>query len=459
MFKQGRAMKSRQQKKLLPFSAGEQQEIILDSIADGVFTVDADWRITSFNRAAEKITGVAREEAVGQLCKDVLKADICEKSCCLRATMKTGDPIIDKKVYIINADGRRRTISISTALLQNNKGVLLGAVETFRDISIEEDLRKAIKAKYSFADIISKNHKMIRLFDILPDIAASASTILIEGESGTGKEMVARAIHNLSPRKKQPFVAVNCGALPDTLLESELFGYKAGAFTDAKKDKPGRFKMAENGTIFLDEIGDIPSSMQVKLLRVLQEKTYEPLGSTESVEHNVRIIAATNKNLEDLVRQGRFREDLFYRINVFKINLPPLRERMEDIPLLIEHFITRFNAIQKKSISGISSEAMSILMTHSYPGNIRELANIIERAFILCKTDFIEKKHLPEALLPGNTVRTDSHSNSLRDVQSSYLLDILKQNNWNRPQTARQLGIHKSTLYRKIKSLGIEPPL
>ncbi|OPY83887.1 MAG: Transcriptional regulatory protein ZraR [Smithella sp. PtaU1.Bin162] len=459
MFKQGRAMKSRQQKKLLPFSAGEQQEIILDSIADGVFTVDADWRITSFNRAAEKITGVAREEAVGQLCKDVLKADICEKSCCLRETMKTGEPIVDKKVYIINADGRRRTISISTALLQNNKGVLLGAVETFRDISIEEDLRKAIKAKYSFADIISKNHKMIRLFDILPDIAASASTILIEGESGTGKEMVARAIHNLSPRKKQPFVAVNCGALPDTLLESELFGYKAGAFTDAKKDKPGRFKMAENGTIFLDEIGDIPSSMQVKLLRVLQEKTYEPLGSTESVEHNVRIIAATNKNLEDLVRQGRFREDLFYRINVFKINLPPLRERMEDIPLLIEHFITRFNAIQKKSISGISSEAMSILMTHSYPGNIRELANIIERAFILCKTDFIEKKHLPEALLPGNTVRTDSHSNSLRDVQSSYLLDILKQNNWNRPQTARQLGIHKSTLYRKIKSLGIEPPL
>jgi len=458
MFKQGQAMKSRQQKKPLPFSAGEQQEIILDSIADGVFTVDADWRITSFNRAAEKITGVAREEAVGQLCKDVLKADICEKSCCLRETMKTGEPIVDKKVYIINADGRRLTISISTALLQNNKGVLLGAVETFRDISIEEDLRKAIKAKYSFADIISKNHKMIRLFDILPDIAASTSTILIEGESGTGKEMIARAIHNLSPRKKQPFVAVNCGALPDTLLESELFGYKAGAFTDAKKDKPGRFKMAENGTLFLDEIGDIPSSMQVKLLRVLQEKTYEPLGSTESVEHNVRIIAATNKNLEDLVRQGRFREDLFYRINVFKINLPPLRERMEDIPLLIEHFISRFNAIQKKSISGISSEAMSVLMTHSYPGNIRELANIIERAFILCKADFIEKKHLPEALLPGNTARTDSNSNSLRDVQSSYLLGILKQNNWNRLQTARQLGIHKSTLYRKIKSLGIELP-
>jgi len=434
---------------------GDEQNIILDSIADGVFTVDQEWRITSFNHAAQKITGVSREEAIGQLCKDVLKADICEKNCCLRITMKTGEPIVNKKVHIIDAEGRRIPITISTALLRDKDNVLLGAVETFRDISIEEDLRKAVQSKYSFADIISKNHKMLQLFDILSDIALSASTVLIEGESGTGKELFARAIHNLSIRKKQPFIALNCSALPDTLLESELFGYKAGAFTDAKKDKPGRFRLAENGTLFLDEIGDITPAMQVKLLRVLQEKTYEPLGATESIEHNVRIIAATNKNLEELVRQGLFREDLFYRINVFKITLPPLRERMEDIPLLAENLIARFNALQKKDITGLSDSAMSALMEYGYPGNIRELANIIERAFILCKTGFIEKKHLPELLFTVSQDRAGKVDISLKDIESTYLINALKQNNWNRLQTAKQLNMHKSTLYRKIKSLGI----
>ena len=438
--------------------AGDEQNIILDSIADGVFSVDKDWRISSFNRAAEKITGVSRKDAVGQLCKDVLKADICERNCCLRATMRTGKPIVNKNVYIIDAEGRKRPISISTALLRDKKGKLLGAVETFRDISVEEDLRKAIEKKYSFADIISKNHRILQLFDILPDIAASNSTVLIEGESGTGKELFARAIHDLSSRKNQLFVAVNCSALPDTLLESELFGYKEGAFTDAKKDKPGRFRLAENGTLFLDEIGEITPSMQVKLLRVLQEKTYEPLGATQSVEHNVRIIAATNKDLDVLVREGSFREDLYYRINVFKIILPPLRERMEDIPLLIDHFIERFNVLQKKSIQGVSEEAMSALMSYSYPGNIRELANIIERAFILCKTGLIEKKHLPESLFAMSANNKDSKVSSLRDVEAAYLLNALKQNNWDRQKTARQLGIHKSTLYRKIKSLDIVIP-
>ncbi|KUG24356.1 sigma54 specific transcriptional regulator, fis family [hydrocarbon metagenome] len=443
----------------LPLNLIDGQNIILDSIADGVFTVNKDWRITSFNRAAEKITGVPREEAIGQLCKDVLKADICEKSCCLRSTMKTGEPIVNKKVQIIDADGHRFPISISTALLRDKKGVLLGAVETFRDISVEEDLRKAIKRKYSFSDIISKNHQMLQLFDILPDIADSASTVLIEGESGTGKELVACAIHNLSSRKKQPFIAVNCGALPDTLLESELFGYMAGAFTDAKKDKPGRFHLAENGTLFLDEIGDITPAMQVKLLRVIQEKTFEPLGATLSIEHNVRIIVATNKKLEELVRQGQFREDLFYRINVFKIKLPPLRERMEDIPLLCDHFINCFNIIQKKNITGISDDAMAVLMSHSYPGNIRELANIIERAFVLCKSGLIEKKHLPESLFTaaGKNIANDDGI-SLKNLEKTYLLKALEQNGWNCPQTARQLGIHKSTLYRKIKSLHITLP-
>lgn len=452
-------MKKGRQKNTVFLESGNEQNIILDSIADGVFTVDQGWRITSFNRAAEKITGVPKEEALGQLCKDVLKADICEKSCCLRATMKTGEPIVNRKVHIIDADGRRFPISISTALLRDKKGVLLGAVETFRDISVEENLRKAIKGQYSFSDIISKNHQMLQLFDILPDIAASASTVLIEGESGTGKELVARALHNLSPRKRQPFIAVNCGALPDTLLESELFGYKAGAFTDAKKDKPGRFHLAENGTLFLDEIGDITPAMQVKLLRVIQEKTFEPLGSTKSVEHNVRLIVATNKNLEDLVRHGKFREDLFYRINVFKIKLPPLCERMEDIPLLCDHFISRLNTIQQSKITGISEDAMTMLMSYGYPGNIRELANIIERAFILCKGEFIEKKHLPESLFTATEKNVDNaDGTSLKNLEKNYLLKVLKQNDWNCPQTAKQLGVHKGTLYRKIKSLNITRP-
>jgi len=277
--------------------------------------------------------------------------------------------------------------------------------------------------------------------------------VLIEGESGTGKELVARAIHNLSSRKREPFVAVNCGALPDTLLESELFGYKAGAFTDAKKDKPGRFSLAENGTLFLDEIGDITPAMQVKLLRVLQEKTYEPLGSTQSVEHNVRVIAATHQNLEDLVRQGRFREDLFYRINVFKISLPPLRERMEDIPLLIEHFISRQRVLMSKEIVGVADDAMAALMAYSYPGNIRELANIFEHAFVLCKGGLIETRHLPDAVT--RRPERQASSSSLKDATAAYLLSVLEKNGGDRPKTAKQLGIHKSTLYRRLKALGV----
>ena len=253
--------------------AFKQRDIILDSIADGVFTVDHQWRITSFNRAAEKITGVSRAEAMGQRCRDVLKAEVCEKDCCLRKTVATGEPIANKTVYIVNARGQRLPISISTAVLKDDRGALIGAVETFRDMSIEEKLRKTLEESYSFEDIVSKSHRMREIFGILPDIADSASTILIEGESGTGKELFARAVHNLSPRREKPFVAVNCGALPDTLLESELFGYKAGAFTDAKRDKPGRFRQAERGTLFLDEIGDISPAMQVRLLRFLQEKT------------------------------------------------------------------------------------------------------------------------------------------------------------------------------------------
>jgi PAS domain S-box-containing protein len=437
------------------------EDIILDSIADGVFTVDRKWRITSFNRAAEKITGVSREEAIGQQCRDVLKAEICEKNCCLQKTMDSGEAIINKTVFIVNADGNRMPISISTALLRDEAGGVMGAVETFRDMSVEEKLRKTIEGKYSFEDIISRNHRMHRLFDILPDVAGSTSTVLIEGESGTGKELFARAIHHLSARKNRPFVVVNCGALPDTLLESELFGYKAGAFTDAKKDKPGRFRLAEKGTLFLDEIGDISPALQVRLLRILQEKTYEPLGSVETLKADVRIIAATNKKLAEQVKAGKFREDLYYRINVMRLELPPLRERMEDVPLLVDHFIRHFNALQNKDIAGISETALACLMAYDFPGNIRELENILERAFIMCKAGMIEPYHLPEFLSPqkGEGGAAKSVENmSIKDMEAVFLANALKRNNWSRMETARQLGIHKSTLFRKIKALHIQVP-
>ena len=437
-----------------------EKDIILDSIADGVFTVDDNWRITSFNRAAEKITGVRREDAIGQRCKDVLKADVCEKGCILRKTIQSGKSIVNRIVHIVDAAGRRLPISISTALLKDEQGRIVGAVETFRDISVEEKLRKAITERYSFEDIISKNHRMHQLFDILPDVAESSSTVLLEGESGTGKELFARAIHHLSPRKKQPFIAVNCGALPDTLLESELFGYKAGAFTDAKKDKPGRFRLAERGTLFLDEIGDISPALQVRLLRVLQEKTYEPLGSVETVPSDVRIIVATNRRLQELVKEGKFREDLYYRIHVIRMELPPLRDRMEDIPLLADHFIHHFNVLQKKEISGLSGEALACLVSYDYPGNIRELQNMIEHAFILCKSGLIEPHHLPENICLPRSMESSGNNETMnmKDLEAVFITNMPRRQQWNRIKTAKALGIHKSTLFRKIKALRIQIP-
>ncbi len=327
---------------------------ILDSISDGVFTVGKDWKITAFNRAAEEITGISRDEAIGKTCCDVFRASICESECTLRHTLDSGQRVVGKAIYIVNVDGRRIPISISTAILRDSEGSIMGGVETFRDLSHVDELRKELTAQYSFEDIISKNHRMRELFSILPQIAVSGSTTLIEGDSGTGKELFARAIHNLSPLHAGPFVVANCAALPDTLLESELFGYKAGAFTGANKDKPGRFALARGGTIFLDEIGDITPALQVRLLRALEEKTFEPLGGTRTERTDARILLATNRSLAEMVDRGEFRKDLYYRINVVSIKLPPLSERKEDIPLLLEHFIAKLNRIKGKDITSVS---------------------------------------------------------------------------------------------------------
>ncbi len=284
---------------------------LLDSISDGVFSVDLNFRITYFNRAAERITGIPRNEALGQICCEVFRASICENACSLRKTLDTGEAVIDQPVEIIDAEGHILPISISTGILMDENDVIVGGVETFRDLSRVEALKKELESRFSFSDIISRNRKMQDIFAILPQVAESGSTVLVSGESGTGKELVARAIHDLSPRRSRPFVAVNCGALPDTLLESELFGYKKGAFTDARQDKPGRFQRASDGTLFLDEIGDISPSLQVKLLRVLEEKKFEPLGAVTAETTDARIITATHRDLKEQVASGMFREDLF----------------------------------------------------------------------------------------------------------------------------------------------------
>ena len=434
-------------------------ETILDSIADGVFTIDLYFNIRYFNRAAENITGVTKDQAIGQKCFDVFRANICQTTCALSKAMQTGKQGINIPVNILNSQGDRIPASVSTSVLMDNQGETIGGVEIFRDLSAMETLRKKIDKQYRFDDIISKNHDIQKIFDILPDIATSGSTILLEGPSGSGKELFARAIHNVSGQQGE-FVAVNCAALPDTLLESELFGYRKGAFSEAKKDKPGRFARAAGGTLFLDEIGDISTALQVKLLRVLQEKEYEPLGATSIIKTDARIITSTNRTLSELVARGSFREDLFYRLNVVKIELPPLSSRREDIPLLTQDFIQKFNALKGKEIKGISNNALNILMRYNFPGNIRELENIIEFAFVLCRNDIIQTKHLSGDIQAGaNKSAAGEHRSAppqLDQAEKDAIITALDRHRGHRGKTAEYLEIDTSTLWRKMKKYCIE---
>jgi PAS domain S-box-containing protein len=435
-------------------------EIILESISDGVFTVDHMWHITSFNRAAEQITGISRHDAIGRYCWDIFRSNMCETDCALRRTMRQGSPFIDTSTYIVNSEKRRIPVVVSTSLLKDESGNVVGGVETFRDMSVIEELRKELDGRFHVEDMVSRSKAMHEILKILPQVASSESTVLLRGETGTGKELVARAIHGLSPRREMPFVAINCGALPDTLLESELFGYKAGAFTNAMKDKPGLIALAEGGTLFLDEIGDVSAAFQTRLLRFLQERTYRPLGSIKQANANVRIIAATNQDLSVLVKKGTFREDLFYRVNVVQLLLPALQDRKEDIPLLVDHFIDRLNRLRGKSVSGISHEALSFLMVHDYPGNIRELENMIEHAFAICPEGEIGPNCLPgyPAGATPHPIAQGPIESTVKSIETQMIIDALKRNHYNRLAAARDLGIHKSTLFRKIKNLHINLP-
>jgi transcriptional regulator with PAS, ATPase and Fis domain len=338
-------------------------------------------------------------------------------------------------------------------MLKDDKGDLIGAVEFFRDITEIELLQKSLDQKSTLESIISVNPKMQSLINLLPDVAESECNVLIQGPSGCGKELFAQVVHGLSPRRYGPYIKINCSALPANLLESELFGYEKGAFTDAKRSKPGQFSLANNGALLLDEIGEMDMALQVKLLRVLNNGEYRPLGSTKTFHTNARIIAATNTNLETAIEDGRFREDLYYRINVVNLDIPPLRERPEDIPLLVNHFIKIFKKKSRRPIERISPEALAVIRQHPLPGNVRELENAIEHAFVMCHGAEIGIEHLPQHIISRSVPVNGNYSRKLNE--KDIIMEALRRYNGNKVKTARELGMHRSTLWRKIKTMGI----
>ncbi len=433
-------------------------EMVLDSITEGVWTTDTDCRITYFNRAAEEITGYARDEVVGKHCSEIIRADVCQEQCPLMKTMEGGLPISNIRINIQTRDDLRLPISVSTSVLENSEGRVVGGAVLFRNLITIEELRDQLLGTQTFQNLVSRNAEMQEIFRLLPDIAQSESNILIQGPSGSGKELVARAIHNLSPRSHGPFVVINCGALPENLLESELFGYKKGAFTDAHRDKPGRFALAKGGTLLLDEIGDMPPPLQVKLLRVLQYGEVQPLGSTETQLVDVRVLAATNKDIKGMIARGEFREDLFYRLNVINLEIPPLARRPEDVAPLVEHFIKRFNAKTHKNIEGVSEEVLARFTSYDFPGNVRELENAIEHAFVLCKESVIQLHHLPKYLTGATPRETSARGKAayLDYSEEKLLRDLLEKHAGNKGAAAKELGIHRTTLWRKIKKYDLE---
>jgi PAS domain S-box-containing protein len=430
-------------------------KIVLDNLDIGIFTIDRSGKITFFNHAAEKISGHSRVKILGKSCERIFSGRASPEIGRLKDTIADGVSRSGSKGRMLTADGLLIPIRADYMALRNEKGTVVGGLATFQDLTLVEQLDKAIKDRYSFHDMIGKSPQMQHIFEMVGAVAGTDATILIEGATGTGKDFLAKVIHSESLRAAGPFVKVNCAAIPENLLESELFGYVKGAFTDAQKDKTGRFQEAEGGTIFLDEIGDLPLALQAKLLRVIEDKEFYRLGSQQTSKVNVRIISATNRDLRKLVSEGLFREDLFYRLNVFWIKVPELTERRIDLPILINHILRRLCAARGIQVPDISQKAMEVLLNYPYPGNIRELENILEHALILCQEDTIQSNSLPDYLyhaIEGPAVQPHSHQTS---DERAKLLTALNRHKWHKAKTARSLGIDRTTLWRKMKKYDL----
>jgi len=434
-------------------------DAIFNSNIEGTFTIDNDWNITSFNTSAEKITGFKKLEAIGKKCWNIFNSSLCRNGCHMEQTIKNGKPMLGNELEIIQKGGKNIPIRVNSVVLINNKNENIGAVETFIDISEIRNLSAHLNEYYTYENIVGRNKEIKQIISVLESVSQTDSSVLVTGESGTGKELAARAIHLKSSRKTGPFVAVNCSAFAESLLESELFGHEKGAFTGAIKTKIGRFELAQGGTLFLDEIGDLSTAVQTKLLRVLETHEFERVGGNKSIKMDTRIIAATNKNLSEEISAKRFREDLFYRINVINIHLPPLRERMDDIPLLVNHFIKSFNKKFNKSIRQFSSSAFDLILDYNWPGNIRELENAIEHCFVLCNGEVIQVECLPKRIREFNeqasVLDNSSRQKGFKETEKELIISVLEKNNHNRPKAAKELNIDPSTLWRKMKKHNI----
>jgi len=441
---------------------------VVETIQDGIMIVDRKGTIVSANSALEKITGYGEGELVGSQCT-ILNCDLCEMTvdrggdqwCRLFTT----GSVKMRKCVLQRRDGSFVHVLKNAALLRDKKGEVIGAVETITDITeiVEKEYeieayKRELRSRDGFHGILGNSSQMRRVFDLIENIAQSDAPVLILGESGTGKELVAKALHDVGPRKDKPYVKVNCATLNESLLESELFGHVKGAFTGAYRSRQGRFEAAQGGDIFLDEIGDLPLSTQVKLLRVLEEKIIERVGDNRPIPVDVRIITATNKDLQSLVKAGNFREDLFFRINVIPIHLPPLRERREDIPLLAEAFFRRMKLKTGKEIKGITKEAMALLMTYSWPGNVRELRSAFEYAFVACQQPLIQPYHFPPHICNGeipvkrgkNVIVIDKE-----ELKKQELIKALEEAGGNQSKAARILGVSRVTVWNRMKRFGI----
>ena len=435
-------------------------KLILDNLDIGVLTVDRGGHIAFFNNTAETITGFSRGDVLGKSCRTVLGESSSPGMLLFNETIADGQARSSAEGELKTRDGQIIPVRANFMALKNEDGRIVGGLATLTDLSLKYQFNSEIRGRYTFYDMVGKDPAIQKIFEIIPVVAASDATILIEGPTGTGKDVLAKVIHTASSRAKNPLVKVNCAALPDNLLESEMFGYVKGAFTGADHDKPGRFQDADRGTIFLDEIGDLPLSLQAKLLRVLEDREFYPLGSGKTTKVDVRIISATNQNLGQLVRERRFREDLFYRLNVMRLELPPLKDRRGDIPLLISHILKRLRITRDSRAENFSNDAMEVLLNYDFPGNIRELENIIEHALIVCQSEIIERHHLPLALQKGIAPfvladETILPVDTAGISEKSLILDMLQKYGWNKNKTAAALNINRTTLWRKLKKYNI----